>query len=164
MSKDTVLSGDRTGFISEELGLKELLSLYTSYYMHHADLRMKLFGEFISVEPALIGGYFGAYKLFKETSGAIFPLCALSIAMSFVAFLILCMDLRTTELLHQVRVALRTLEDTYEYTLPVEMRLFTSVKRNEHKLNFSFLSRVCYALLIFVGFAFLLVSFLLCRR
>ena len=85
----------------------ELLELYWNYYALHAEQRMKILELFIAIETVLFG------VVASEFTGGNFSDRIIGLAVSIVALLCFWLDKRTTNLLHQCRVAMRALENDY---------------------------------------------------
>ena len=141
--------------ITLKLELKEILNLYWEVYSLHANQRLRILHFFITIEIVMIGAFFSMYQ-----SNMVNPiiLCGGSIMIIFVSIICLLLDIRTTNLIHLTRIAIRKFEDIYEKELPIEMRLFTNIKASMTRPSFSTSVRISYGGIILIGFFLLSLS------
>ena len=71
-----------------------------------------------------------------QRAGVILYLTAL-IFGAYIAFVCYLLDLRTTNLLHDCRVAIRKLESEHMNEYADEYKLFSNIKKNEGVFNYS---------------------------
>ena len=131
----------------------ELLELYWNYYELHAEQRMKILELFIAIETVL----FGVFA--SEIPGGSFSDRIIALAISAIALLCFLLDKRTTNLLHQCRVAMRALENDYMSGYPDDFKLFSKVKHSEGKLNYSKIIRNIYLFVSLIGAVIIIISF-----
>ena len=131
----------------------ELLELYWNYYALHAEQRMKILELFIAIETVLFG------VVASEFTGGNFSDRIIGLAVSIVALLCFWLDKRTTNLLHQCRVAMRALENDYMSGYPNDFKLFSNIKHNEGKLNYSKIIRSIYLFVCLIGVVIIIISF-----
>ena len=77
---------------------------------------------------------------------------------AYIAFVCYLLDLRTTNLLHDCRVAIRKLESEHMNEYADEYKLFSNIKKNEGVFNYSKVIRGIYGIIIFVGIILVLVA------
>jgi len=133
--------------------INDLLSLYWNYYELHANQRMKVLELFIGIETVLFG------VLATELSNNNFFKIIISLSISLIAFLCFLLDKRTTDLLHQCRVAIRSIENNYMNNYPDDLKLFFSIKQKDGLLNYSQVIRKTYLLISFIGLILIVISF-----
>ena len=118
--------------------LDDLLSLYWNYYELHANQRMKVLELFIGVETVL----FGVFA--TGLSNSIFFERIISLSISLIGLLCFLLNKRTTDLLHQCRVAIRTIENNYMRNYSNDLKLFSKIKQSDGMLNYSQIIRKIY--------------------
>lgn len=139
---------------SRNLEPSELLNLYWSYYQLHADQRMKITELFITVETVLFGVFAAMFG--KNLS----LMLIISIAVFIIGLICYFLDVRSTMLLHDCRVAIREIENRFMPNYPQDMRLFTCVKKHEGLIKFSKIIRSCYLSVSLAGIAMIIISVL----
>jgi uncharacterized membrane protein len=139
---------------SRNLEPSELLNLYWSYYQLHADQRMKITELFITVETVLFGVFAAMFG--KNLS----LMLIISIAVFIIGLICYFLDVRSTMLLHDCRVAIREIENRFMPNYPQDMRLFTCVKKHEGLIQFSKIIRSCYLSVSLAGIAMIIISVL----
>lgn len=145
--------------INEHVELNDLLVLYWSYYEFHADQRLRILNYFITIEIVLFGAFFTTLQIFAQNQKINWPCYIVAGAISMIAFISLLLDVRTTNLIHLCRVALRTFEQKYTASLPVEMQLFSYIKSSKVRISFSLLVRTCYGFVIVSGFVLMIMMY-----
>ncbi len=139
---------------SRNLEPSELLNLYWSYYQLHADQRMKITELFITVETVLFGVFAAMFG--KNLS----LMLIISIAVFIIGLICYFLDVRSTMLLHDCRVAIREIENRFMPNYSQNMRLFTCVKKHEGLIQFSKIIRSCYLSVSLAGIAMIIISVL----
>lgn len=139
---------------SRNLEPSELLNLYWSYYQLHADQRMKITELFITVETVLFGVFAAMFG--KNLS----LMLIISIAVFIIGLICYFLDVRSTMLLHDCRVAIREIENRFMPNYSQNMRLFTCVKKHEGLIQFSKIIRSCYLSVSLAGIAMIIISIL----
>lgn len=132
----------------------ELLTLYWNYYQLHAEQRMKITELFIAVETVLFSVYAAMFG--KNLSLSII----ISIAIFIIGMICFFLDIRSTTLLHECRIAIRELESRFMPNYSQNMRLFTCVKNNEGILHFAKLIRGCYLSVSLAGILMIVIAVL----
>ena len=138
--------------LENSMNCDTMLDIYWSYFQLHSTQRMKILDLFIKVQICL----FAAYYYVDDQMYRLKYMCAITI--SVVGLLCYLLDRRTTDLIHFVRVIFRKYEKIKMVKCPDEMKLFTSIKKNEGAVNYSKIIRFVYGLSIGVGFAMLIYA------
>lgn len=133
--------------LENSMNCDKMLEIYWSYFQLHSTQRMKILDLFIKVQICL----FAAYYYVDDQMYRLKYMCAITI--SVVGLLCYLLDRRTTDLIHHVRVIFRKYEKIKMAKCPDEMKLFTSIKKNEGMVNYSKIIRFVYGLSVCVGFA-----------
>ncbi len=145
--------------LDDHVELKDLLAIYWNYYEFHADQRLRILNYFITIEIVLFGAFFTTVQIFAQNQEIYWPCYIVAAAISMIAFISFLLDVRTTNLIHLCRVALRTFEQKYTSTLPIEMQLFSHIKSGNVHISFSLLVRTCYGFIIASGFILMLMIY-----
>lgn len=148
-----------TPITDDHVELKDLLTIYWNYYEFHADQRLRILNYFITIEIVLFGAFFTTLQLFAQNQGIDWPCYIVAAAISMIAFISFLLDVRTTNLIHFSRVALRTFEQKYASSLPMEMKLFSHIKSSNVRISFSLLVRICYGFIIASGFVLMIMIY-----
>lgn len=139
---------------SRNLEPSELLTLYWNYYQLHAEQRMKITELFIAVETIL-------FSVYAATFGQSLSLALIiSIAIFIIGMICYFLDVRSTMLLHDCRIAIRELESRFMPNYSQNMRLFTCVKNHEGLIRFSKLIRGCYLSVGLAGIVMIVIAIL----
>lgn len=139
---------------SRNLEPSELLNLYWNYYQLHAEQRMKITELFITVETILFGVYAAMFG--KNLSLTLI----ISIAVLVIGLICYFLDVRSTMLLHDCRIAIRELESRFMPNYSQNMRLFTCVKNHEGIIHFARLIRGCYLSVSLAGIIMIIIAVL----
>lgn len=139
---------------SRNLEPSELLNLYWNYYQLHADQRMKITELFITVETVLFGVFAAMFG--KNLS----LMLIISIAVFIIGLICYFLDVRSTMLLHDCRVAIREIENRFMPNYSQNMKLFTCVKKHEGLIKYSKIIRSCYLSVSLAGIAMIIISVL----
>lgn len=145
--------------IDEHVELKDLVTMYWNYYEFHADQRLRILNYFITIEIVLFGAFFTILQIFAQNQGIYWPCYIVAAAISMIALISFLLDVRTTNLIHFSRVALRTFEQKYTSSLPREMQLFSYIKSSNVRISFSLLVRVSYGFIIASGFVLIIMIY-----
>lgn len=132
----------------------ELLTLYWNYYQLHAEQRMKITELFIAVETVLFSVYAAMFGQNLSLS------IIISIAIFIIGMICFFLDIRSTALLHECRIAIRELESRFMPNYSQNMRLFTCVKNNEGIIHFAKLIRSCYLSVSLAGILMIVIAVL----
>ncbi len=139
---------------SKNLEPSELLNLYWNHYQLHAEQRMKITELFIAVETVLFGVY-------AATFGQNLPLSIIiSIAVLIIGMICYLLDVRSTMLLHDCRIAIRELESRFMPNYSQNMRLFTCIKNHEGLIHYARLIRGCYLSVSLAGIIMIVIAVL----
>lgn len=145
--------------IDDHVELNDLLTIYWNYYEFHADQRLRILNYFITIEIVLFGAFFTTLQIFAQNQEIYWPCYMVAGAISIIALISFLLDVRTTNLIHFCRIALRTFEQKYTSSLPREMQLFSYIKSSKVCISFSFLVRICYGFIIACGFVLMVMIY-----
>lgn len=137
----------------DNVEISDLLNLYWNYYELHANQRMKILELFIAIETVLFG------VVATAISNNDFSDRIISLAISLIAFICFLLDKRTTDLIHQCRMAIRAIEDDYMNSYKDGFKLFSEIKKKEGKLNYSKVIRIIYLSIGLIGLILVIMSF-----
>jgi len=115
---------------------------------------MKVLELFIGVETVL----FGVFA--TGLSNSFFFERIISLSISLIGLLCFLLDKRTTDLLHQCRVAIRTIENNYMRNYSNDLKLFSKIKQSDGMLNYSQIIRKIYLSICLIGLALAFISFI----